>query len=307
MKQDHINYFKVGSFVLIMLILLIVSLVQITGRTEKTVDYFAYYHAITGIKNGTSITFGGYNIGYVSKVTPVNTIDTGTKFKVKLSIRSDWNIPSDSYASIVQPGLLSENQIEITEGNSSTPLKTGATIASKDAISLSKIFSDLSADIKPLLYSLNSGLGVVSKDLANKFPEITDNINELLISLQKNSAQLAVLTDKTRTTKILNIIDNTNAMSKNLLQVSKHFIQTEKKLNELVNTSHNLVVDNKQELKASIMSLTNTLTTLSENVNTIINNIDEASRNFNEFTRQIRNNPAVVLSGKSPEDLSESK
>jgi phospholipid/cholesterol/gamma-HCH transport system substrate-binding protein len=307
MKQDNINYFYVGSFVLVMLVLLIVTLVQITGRTERTVQYFAYYNAITGIKNGTTITFGGYNIGYVDKVTPINTKDKGTKFKVALAIRRDWNIPSDSYASIVQPNLLSENQIEITEGKSAIPLTIGETIASKDAISLSKIFGDLSSDIKPLLNNLNSGLGVVSNDLAVKFPKITDNINNLLQSLQKNSDQLAVLTTKARTNKVINVIDNADDISKNLLQVSKRFIQTEKKLSELINTSNELVTENKQELKASIMGITNTLTTLSENVNSIIDNIDAASRNVNEFTRQIRNNPGVILSGKTPEDLSETK
>jgi len=307
MKQNTINYFLVGSFVLSMLVVLIFVLIQITGRTEKTVDYYAYYKSITGIKNGTNIMFGGYNIGYVNDVTPVNTKDKGTRFKVQLSIREDWNIPSDSYASIVQPNLLSENQIEITEGHSKTPLKIGATIASKDAISLSKIFGDLSADVKPLLDNLNSGLGVVTNDLASKFPQITNNINNLLQSLQKNSDQLAILTNKTRTDKMLNIIDNAHEISENLSQVSQRFIQTEKKLSELINTSHSLVIDNKQELKASIMGLTNTLTTLSENVNTIIHNLDAASRNVNEFTRQIRSNPAIILSGKPPEDLAETE
>ncbi|VAX00799.1 hypothetical protein MNBD_GAMMA22-908 [hydrothermal vent metagenome] len=307
MKQDNINYFYVGSFVLLMLVLLIMTLIQLTGRTDKTVEYFAYYQSITGIKNGTTITFGGYNIGYVSSVEPINTIDKGTKFKVKLSIRHDWNIPSDSHASIVQPNLLSENQIEISEGSSPKPLDVGATIISKDAVSISKVFGDLSADIKPLLTNLNSGLGVVSSDLANKFPQITDNINNLLTSLQKNSEQLAVLTNKSRSNKMLDIIDNADNMSKNLLQVSKRFIQTEKKLSELIDTSNGLITDNKHELKASIMGLTKTLTTLSENVNPIIHNIDAASRNINEFTRQIRNNPSVIISGKSPDDVSEAR
>ncbi len=307
MKQDNINYFYVGSFVLLMLVLLIATLIQITGRTEKTVDYYAYYTAITGIKNGTTITFGGYNIGYVNAVTPINTKDNGTKFKVVLSIRHDWNIPNDSYASIVQPNLLSENQIEITEGRSTIPLEIGALIASKDAVSMSKIFGDLSADIKPLLNNLNAGLGVVSRDLAEKFPIITNNVNNLLISIKQNSDQLAQLTSKSRTAKMLNIIDNADDMSKNLLTISKRFIKTEKKLSELINTSHDIVIDNKQELKSSIMGLTNTLTTLSENVNTIIHNIDAASRNVNEFTRQIRNNPAIILSGKPPKDIAETK
>jgi len=307
MKQDNINYFYVGSFVLLMLVLLIVSLVQITGRTESTVNYYAYYSAITGITNGSTITFGGYNIGYVNEVTPINIKGKATQFKVELSIRQDWNIPSDSYASIVQPNLLSENQIEITEGSSVSPLKIGATISSKDAISLSKIFGDLSADIKPLLNNLNSGLGVVSSDLETKFPQITSNINNLLQSLQKNSEQLAVLTDKSRTDKMMDIIDNADNMSKNLLQISQRFIKTEKKLSELIETSHALVTNNKQQFKASILGLTNTLTTLSENVNAIIHNVDAASRNVNEFTRQIRNNPSVIISGKSPEDLSETK
>lgn len=307
MKQDNINYFYVGSFVLLMLVLLISALIKITGRTERTVDYYAYYNAITGIKYGTTITFGGYNIGYVNNVTPVNTTDKGTKFKVQLSIRQDWNIPSDSHASIVQPNLLSENQIEITEGKSKTPMEVGATIASKDAISLSKIFGDLSADIKPLLNNLNSGLGIVSNDLASKFPQITNNLNNLLRSLQTNSEQLAVLTTKARTNKMLNIINNADDMSENLLTISRRFIQTEKKLSELINTSHDLVINNKRELKASITGLSNTLITISENVNTIINNIDAASRNANEFTRQIRNNPAVIISGKPPKDMAETK
>lgn len=307
MKRDTINYFYVGIFVLLMLVVLILTVLRLTGQRTDTVDYNAVYNSITGVKNGTSISFGGYNIGFVKSVTPFRDKSNSTHFRVTMAIVADWPIPADSYASIIQPGLLSENQIEITEGKSNFLLKPGDTISSRDAINISSIFNELSADIKPLLKNMNSSFGTVSKDLAKKFPEITSNLNNLLKNLDKSAAQLASITNSTTKQKVVNIIDNADSFSQNLLLVSKQLSLASNEISVLVNNSNQIISGNKDNINSSIEDLHNSLASLSDNINSIIYNLDTASRNMNEFTRQLRDNPAILLSGKPPTDNAESK
>src|SRR5690606_12377129 len=115
MKRDNINYLLVGSFVLLAFLVLLVLLYRITGRGTDTEAYFVSYENVTGVSVGTAVTYGGYQVGRVEQITP-NRDNARTEYRLRLAIREGWEIPSDSVARIVSPGLLSENIIDIAEG-----------------------------------------------------------------------------------------------------------------------------------------------------------------------------------------------
>lgn len=70
MKKENINYLAVGSFVLTMLAVLLITLFKITGQDFKGDPYYVRYTNITGIDEGSVVTFGGYSVGNVEEVIP---------------------------------------------------------------------------------------------------------------------------------------------------------------------------------------------------------------------------------------------
>jgi phospholipid/cholesterol/gamma-HCH transport system substrate-binding protein len=63
-----------------------------------------------------------------------------------------------------------------------------------------------------------------------------------------------------------------------------------------------LVGDNRLDLEQTVIDLRYVLESVSRHVDAINQNLEGASRNMYEFSRQIRNNPGVLIGGKPPPD-----
>ena len=70
MKRDTINYVAVGAVVLAALVLLLVGLALITGRSGAATDYFVHYRNVTGLRYGAPVFYEGYRIGEVAAIEP---------------------------------------------------------------------------------------------------------------------------------------------------------------------------------------------------------------------------------------------
>ena len=146
MKKDNINYLMVGIFMFAILLLLFAMLYRITGQQTGAETYYVIFDKITGVKDGAAVTYGGYQIGQIEDVTPVNAQDK-TRYKLKLNIKGDWRIPEDSVAQIIMPGIIADKQIEISEGISTTILKPGDVISSKEAVDMMKLVKSVGTEL----------------------------------------------------------------------------------------------------------------------------------------------------------------
>ena len=63
MKQDNINYFAVGLFVIGAMLVLLVALYHITGRGADADDYYVEIKNVAGIRTGSPVTYAGFEIG----------------------------------------------------------------------------------------------------------------------------------------------------------------------------------------------------------------------------------------------------
>lgn len=297
MKQDKINYVMVGGFVFAMLVLLMFVLFKLTGRDTNTEIYHVIFDNVSGIRSGTPITYGGYHIGQIESIKPSQKHER-TQYQLMLAIRADWKIPKDSTASIVQPGMLSESLVDIHEGTSKTLLSPGGVISSQESAGILAFVDTFSSDIRPLL----SNLSALAKDLHDQFPHITHNLNYLLIELTATAEQLNTLTNYERQTQIYSVLENANKASITVLSLLKEYSDAAGQVKQLLKSSQEIVDSNKSDIKQSVSDLRNSMDALSENMNAIIYNLDTASRNMSEFTRQIRENPGVLLGGKPPKD-----
>ncbi len=288
MKKDNINYFAVGVFVLAMLILAFVALYRVTGKQVDAEQYYTVFKNITGINDGAAVTYGGYQIGQVVEITPMQ-VNHQTLYRLTLDIKGDWGIPDDSVAQILKPGLISDQQVEIFEGQSVTQYKPEDTIASKASVDMMALMNN------------------IGNELDSFIPNMTKDISTLLKNLNDSALQLSRMLNDDNRQHVDNMFRNAEQSTQNLARLSAGFERANAQLNELLEHSNALLSDNNQDIRHSVIQLRDSLDTVSEHIHAIMYNLDASSRNVNEFTRQLRGNPGVILGSKPPVDQAESQ
>ncbi|MGD8925476.1 MAG: MlaD family protein, partial [Thioalkalispiraceae bacterium] len=190
MKQDNINYFAVGLFVIAAGFVLIFALYQITGQGTAADDYFVELKNVAGIRSGSPVTYAGFEIGQLIDIEPVRNNGL-TRYRLQLQVKAGWPIPVDSVAQIVTPSLLGEKQIEITEGKSTSFLKAGDSLHGEEAADMFELVEEVSREfrklsdkgLKPLLNTLNS-------EFAGSLPKVVEQTSTLLTNLNKSATEL---------------------------------------------------------------------------------------------------------------------
>ena len=71
--------------------------------------------------------------------------------------------------------------------------------------------------------------------------------------------------------------------------------QTRLATNQLVHNVDGMVVDNSENIRESFNDLHNTLDVISQNINAITYHLEGSSRNIHELSREVRENPGLLL------------
>ncbi len=306
MKASRINYFAVGLFVIASIVGLVVAIAVLSGRTGATDPYYAIYRNVTGVKFGTQVMYEGYPIGQVETVTPVPEAGRMT-FRVNFAVRQGWRIPEDSVATIAAPGLLAAITISIQAGKSETALKPGGQVKSQESANIMAVVSSVAGDlgqlaeqsVKPLLANLNKvatevlailekdGKGLVRnaaamiEDINTRVPIIAGNIQDFTDRMKKNSEEISALLSP----------ENREKLERTIASLDK----AAQDLDQLAALSRGVVADNRADVRYVIESV-------ARHVDSINQNLDGAARNMFEFSRQIRQNPGLLMGGTPPKD-----
>ncbi|MEJ2390372.1 MAG: MlaD family protein [Gammaproteobacteria bacterium] len=302
MKQDHINYFTVGLFVLLTLLALMFVVYRITGRSTDVDDYFVDLHNVSGIRTGSPVTYAGFQIGQLGGITPVREHGR-TRYRLQLMVRSGWPIPRDSTATIVTPGLLAEKRIDISEGKSRELLKPGATITGVEATDMFKLVRQMSTQFQQLSdQGLKPLFDTINREITTTVPALTQQTAQLLKRLNQSADRLLVLMQNADDKRLNKIVTNTETMTTNLLKVSDRLNKASTQVNKLLQSTTALMNDNNKDLRKAVMDLRMSMDVVANNINSVVDHIDSTARNMSEFSRQIRNNPGVILRAKPPRD-----
>lgn len=305
MKRDHINYFAVGLFVLLALALLLVVMFRITGRSANVDTYYVELKNVSGIRNGSPVSYAGYQIGQIAAIAPVRDTQ-GTRYRLELVLNKGWSIPADSTAQIVTPGLLAEKQVDISEGSSVDMLKPGARIGSIEAADMFQLVSDVSAEFRKLSdQGLKPLFDTLNREITQTVPAMTQQTTSLLTQLNASAARLLKLMETMDDKRVNAIVGNTETVTTNLLDVSQKLTQSAGKIDSILSNTSTMVGENGHDLRQAILDLRASMGVVAENINSIVYHIDSTSRNMNEFTRQLRDNPAVILNSKPPVDAAQ--
>jgi phospholipid/cholesterol/gamma-HCH transport system substrate-binding protein len=334
MKSNKINYVIVGTFVLAMLAGLIVAIALLTGRTGATDSYFTVYSNVTGVKFGTQVLYEGYPVGQVEEVTPVAE-DGGMRFRVDFAITEGWRIPKDSYAQVGASGLLAAVSVNIHAGIAAAALEPGSEVSGRKAANLFADISELSENnVKPLLANISQivdtmteimeedgmvligELRKVTLNLSERLPRIADNIENvterapaiaddlesLIATLGRTAEEVRILANPKNRKKLEGFIENLRMAGDNFAGMSGDLRETRKRIDLLVETLNTMVSDNRLDVEKAVIDLRYVVDSTARHIDTLNQNLEGASRNMYEFSRQIRQNPGLLLGGTPPED-----
>lgn len=302
MKKESINYFTVGLFVLFAMIVLMVSLYKITGRSTDVDNYYIEMENVSGIRDGSPVTYAGYEIGQIVDIDPRRE-NGQTLYRLEIIVKSGWQIPGDSTAQVVSPSMLGDKKIDISEGKSRQFLKPGDVIPGFGATDVFQIADELSKEFRNLTeQGIKPLLNTINKEITAAVPEMARQTTELLTRLNSSSERLLRLLETADAGRMNKIVGNAEQMTGNLLTVSTRLNEASSRIDEVLKSTTNMMDQNSQDLRSAVLDLRTTMGVVSENINGIVYNLDASSRNMNEFTRQLRDNPGVLLNSKAPQD-----
>lgn len=302
MKQDHINYFAVGIFVLACLLVLMVTLYRISGGSSNADEYFVELQNVSGIRTGSPVTYAGFQIGQLADIVPVRG-QGKTRYRLQLLIKSGWTIPVDSTATIVTPGLLAEKRLDISEGKSQSMLKPGATITGIEAQDMFKLVSNMSAQFQQLTdQGLRPLFDTLNREITTTVPALTQQTAQLLKQLNASAERLLKVMSSADDKRLNAIMNNTESMTSNLLKVSERLSQASAEVNTLLQTTTSMMNENNKDLRQAVLDLRTSMDVVATNINSVVDHIDSTARNMSEFSRQIRTNPGVILNSTPPKD-----
>jgi len=327
MKSSKINYLIVGSFVVSSVVALVVAIALLSGRTGATERYYAVYGNVTGIKFGTQVLYEGFGVGQVKSIVPLEK-DGRMRFRVNMDIQEGWKIPEDSVAEIAVSGLLSAVTVNIIAGTAKQAIKPGSQITSSEQANIFAVISSVAGDmrdlaqnnLKPLLATINKTAGSLgnllendgqvmfreltnlAKDMAERAPKIVGNIESLTENLKATGDRLGAIMSTDNSKKLEKMIASMEAAAGNFAALSKDLGTTRKTVDKFLNSANGLVQDNRQDLERSVNDLRHVMDSMARHIDSVNQNMDGAARNMYEFSRQIRQNPGLLLGGTPPQD-----
>ncbi len=118
-------------------------------------DLIARFSNVDGLAPGSAIRISGVKVGTVTKIT----LDPKTFQAIAhLGIEPEYQIPSDTLATVNSPGLLGDKYMSLEPGSAEDMLKPGAEITdTQSAASLEKLLGQVIFNLQNLGKSNTSG------------------------------------------------------------------------------------------------------------------------------------------------------
>jgi phospholipid/cholesterol/gamma-HCH transport system substrate-binding protein len=298
MRDDQRNYAVVGVFVLAVTVGLIAWLAVLAGRTGATDPYHVHFANVMGLSSGTQVLYEGYPIGMIEEIQPV-TRDGRQVFRLDLSVERGWPIPEDSAATITASGLLAAVVVNVRSGTSETLLAPGDEIPSLESPDLFAAMSSVAEDVGELIQeSLKPMLGTLSEG----GPDILEDLEAFTGQLNETLAGIDAFLSGENARRIENILVNLESTSGSFAAMSGELEQTRIRLDELLELINVVLEENRRPVGEAVVDLQESLESVSRHIEAIAHHLEVTTRNMNEFSRQIRENPGVIIRGRSSDD-----
>ena len=290
MRDDARNYMLVGAFVLAMLAGLVLWIALVSKYTGPTDSYTIYWSEVPGLNEGSQILYQGYPVGLIDEITLLD--DTRpARFRVDVSVERRLFIPDDSVAEIVQASLFSGVVINIDAGESKTAFAPGSELPSVPPASVFEIIETAVDSAKPLL-----------DELGESMPEIIEGLATFTAELNVAMGQINALLSTENTGRVTSILTNLEDATARAEGVTAGLGETRKRVDSLIGKMDRIIEDSDEDITHAIQDLHESLEAVARHIDSISHNLEGMTRNMNEFSAQIRENPGVLIRGRSAGD-----
>jgi len=242
-------------------------------------------------------------------------------FRVDFGVAEDWRIPEDSVAVITAPRLLAAVTINISAGESAVAVGPGGMVRGRDGADVFTAMSMLAGEVseltrgslRPLLATLNQTVGTAGKIFATdgaafseelralaayanqRAPRILDNLERFTETINESGDQFKALATPENREKIEAVIGSLQQTGANLVRLTGRF-------DRLSGSLHGVIEENQTDIRQSVANLRYITESVARDIDSINQNLDGTARNMFEFSRQIRQNPGLLLGGGRPVD-----
>lgn len=308
MNTDSKNNLKLGTFVFLGFILLVISLFYIGNRNSflsSNIKLKARFSNINGLQEGNNVLFSGINAGTVKSIKLLNSRTIEVTMLMKREIVGQ--IPVNSKIAIGTDGLMGNKLLNITPSDTDAGM-----VRDGDYLVVEKT-ADIDQILTRLLHSTDN-IQVVSQALKNVILRIEQSEllslmekKELSENLQQSMSNIHMTTENTQklTLTLQKIVENIHSGkgAAGLLLSDKAFADDlEKTLKNVKETSTsiseasvqlNLITSrlnsDLQQGKGPIPVLLRD-TLLSQKINASLENIEKSTYNFNLNMEALKHN-----------------
>ena len=286
-------------------------IILVGSRLLKRMDvYYIVYEdiSVTGLEPGAAVKFRGVQVGRVSGLA----VKDAASVIVEIEVESGTPIKKDTEAILTLVGITGLKFIELTGGSvESDPLPAGSNITAGQSL-----FENISGYAEIILGKLEQVLNNINLMTG---PETAGAINDAIHSLASISSEIDTLLRDNRPTLEL-VIDNLASTTEKVdstMTVINNTIQSEKIQNAVSNIDHIAETLRTQIDSLRLDETSGDLRDLLENTNKMIvnydllatrarddilaslRNLDETLDNLREAADVIRENPSVLIRGRT--------
>ncbi|MBW1685200.1 MAG: MCE family protein [Deltaproteobacteria bacterium] len=298
MRDDKRNYIVVGAFVITMLVALILWIAVLSGRTGATDGYYIVYGNVLGLKTGGEILYEGFPVGHIEGISPVER-EGRRSYRLDVSVKRDWPIPEDSVAEVTAAGLLSAYVIDIQAGESQTLLEPGSEIEGQEAQAM---LSAVNAVADEALKVIEESVRPMLASFAEGAPGIVDNVEQFTAELNETVDQINAILSPANVERVGQILQNLDSATGEFATLIDGLGETRQLVGGLITKLDALLEEDQGELSVAIRDLRHTLAAISRRIDSITSDLESTTRNLNEFSRQLRENPGVLVRGRETND-----
>jgi len=297
---------KVGAFVLGCFSVLAFTLIYLINAQlgVHAVPYRTYLRYAGGLEPGTSVLFGGIDVGKVTAVRPAAS--DPTRIEILLEVKEHTPLNEKSVAKLGLVSVMSGAALSITTGsNDAKRLVSGATIPSQEAASLDEI---------------TGKMAVVADNANGLITEVRGELQAISGDARTLLANLNSVTGQTNQRKIRDVLDNVNAMlaterpkidrlTDQLNTLSQHADETVQNVNGAVSDVREPVRKDLAELQDTLLETKRLLADVqvlvkanNYKIDDTIENLRTATENLDDLTESVKQRPWSLIRIKQPED-----
>ncbi len=304
---------KIGIFAVVILLSAWAGIRFLSGLDlfSRTRIYYASYDNVSGVQMATPIYIRGVKVGTVTNIhfDP----EKGDDVVLSLSVRRQYNIPTDSEAKLFSDGIMGGKAVELLLGTSGEFLKSGDEITTVQEADLMAVaggeLQSLSAKITSLADDLSQTLNGINTLIKDNTESITGTMSHLN-SISGNLDSVLTSERESLRTAIESIRKFSSALGENSAQIDSMLTGLGRFSTEL-SESH---------LAESLSKSVEELNTLLEGLNSgdgsmgkllgdeaLYDSLAEASRNLSLLLADLKENPMryvhFSMFGQSEEKL----